>query len=245
MYQKRSWSTASGERRLPGQAQVSLYPAHDPPAKVPGELGGGGVVEADFLPFRLHLEGSTAAIIFPINDELVTIPRALRQHGLVHALNRNAELGVVQLALQHDEEMRRLGVERQKLQQSWLPGYEARQRPVRAHPGSERLVGIVTRQRVEQVRLIVEKAVLQVDRERQRMQHQAARRGKIVDRLEGVALIKNMLARAMIGGEAVFAATIGRHGIEIEIERQRSEIAVDVHTIVFEAEMLMQMTRGS
>src|SRR5947209_7127056 len=35
------------------------------------------------------------------------------------------------------------------------------------------------------------------------------------------------------------------HGIDIEIERQRSEIAVDVHTVVFEAKLLMQMPRGS
>ena len=32
---------------------------------------GGDVVQADILLFRLYLEGSTSAVIFPINDELV------------------------------------------------------------------------------------------------------------------------------------------------------------------------------
>jgi hypothetical protein len=49
---------------------------------------------------RLHLEGSPAAVIFPIDDERVAILGTFGQHGLVRGLNRNAELGVVQLALQ-------------------------------------------------------------------------------------------------------------------------------------------------
>jgi hypothetical protein len=49
-----------------------------------------------------------------------------------------------------------------------------------------------------------------------------------------------MLARPVIGGEAVFAAAIRRHLVEIEIERQRPEIAVNVHAVVFEPELFMQ-----
>src|SRR5262245_18463674 len=82
-------------------------------------------------------------------------------------------------------------------------------------------------------------------RERQRMQHQAARGSKIVDHLERIALIENMLARAMIGGEAIFPAAVRWHRVEIQVESQRSEIAVDVHAVVFEPKTSMQMSRWS
>src|SRR5262249_10292566 len=34
-----------------------------------------------------------------------------------------------------------------------------------------------------------------------------------------------------------------RHGIEIDVERQRPELAVDVHAVVFEAELFVEVAR--
>src|SRR6516225_1639095 len=106
------------------------------------------------------------------------------------------------------------------------------------------MVGIIARQRVEQVRLIVEKSMLQMDGERQRMQHQAARLGEVVNHLEGVALIKDMFRRSMVRREAVLPTVFRRNGVKIDIECQRSKIAVNVHAIIFEAQLFVQVARG-
>src|SRR5215813_14079990 len=85
--------------------------------------------------------------------------------------------------------------------------------------------------------------MFQMDGKRQRMQHQAARPGEVMNHLEGVALIENVLARAMVGRQTVLPTGCGRHRIEIDVERQRSEVAVDVHAVVLETELFMEMAR--
>src|SRR5262249_37175947 len=81
-------------------------------------------------------------------------------------------------------------------------------------------------------------------RKRQGVQHQAAGRGEVVNHLERVALIENVLGCAVIGRQAIFSARLRRHRIEIDIQGQRSEIAVDIHAVIFEAQLLVQMARG-
>jgi hypothetical protein len=83
------------------------------------------------------------------------------------------------------------------------------------------------------------RTMFQMHGERQRVQHQAARPGEVVNHLEGIALIENVLGRAMIGREAVLSTECWRYGIEIDVERQRPEFAVDVHAVVFEAELFV------
>jgi hypothetical protein len=43
--------------------------------------------------------------------------------------------------------------------------------------------------------------MFQMDGERQRMQRQAARPGEVVNHLEGIALVENVLGRAVVGRE--------------------------------------------
>src|SRR5262245_16245787 len=136
-----------------------------------------------------------------------------------------------------------LGAKSEKLEEPRLPRHKARQRPVGSNPGPKRLVGVVPGQCVEQIWLIVEESMFQVNRERQGVQHQAAGRGEIVNHLERVALIENVLSCAVIGRQAVFPARLLRHRIEVDIQGQRSEIAVDIHAVIFEAQLLVQMAR--
>jgi hypothetical protein len=82
-----------------------------------------------------------------------------------------------------------------------------------------------------------------MDGERQRVQHQAARLGEVVNHLEGVALVENVLSRAVVGREVVLSTRFRRHGIEIDVERQRSEVAVDVHAVILEAELFVEVAR--
>src|SRR5262249_287046 len=87
--------------------------------------------------------------------------------------------------------------------------------------------------------------MFQVNRERQGVQHQAAGRGEVVNHLERVALIENVLGCAVIGRQAIFPTRLRRHCIEIDIQDQRSKLAVDIHAVIFEAQLLVQMARGS
>jgi hypothetical protein len=103
------------------------------------------------------------------------------------------------------------------------------------------LVGIEVREGIEKIRLIVEEPVLEVDRERQRVQHVATRRREVVHHLEGVVLVQDVLGRSMIRGQPVFAAIGRRHGIEIDVEREGAEVAVDIDTVVLEPQLLVQM----
>src|SRR5262245_4723901 len=75
------------------------------------------------------------------------------------------------------------------------------------------------------------------------MQHQAACAGKVVNHLEGITLIENVLGRAVIGREAVFSTRFRRYRIEINVERQRSEVAVDVYAVVLEDALFVQVAR--
>ena len=86
--------------------------------------------------------------------------------------------------------------------------------------------------------------MFQMDGKRQRVQHQAARPSEVVNHLEGVTLIKDMLRRSMVRREAVLPTVFRRNGVEIDIECQRSKIAVNVHTIIFEAQLFVQVARG-
>jgi hypothetical protein len=85
--------------------------------------------------------------------------------------------------------------------------------------------------------------MLQMNRERQGVQHHTAGRGEVVNHLERIALIENVLGRAMVGREAVLPTRFRRHGIEIDVERQRPELAVDVHAVVFQAELFVEVAR--
>lgn len=49
----------------------------------------------------------------------------------------------------------------------------------------------------------------------------------------------------MICGQPVFAAVGRRHGIEIDVEREGAEVAVDIDTVVLEPQLLVQMARRS
>jgi hypothetical protein len=56
----------------------------------------------------------------------------------------------------------------------------------------------------QHLRLIVEKSsMLKMNGQRQRKQHQAARRREVVDHLECAALIEDMLRRSVVGSEAI------------------------------------------
>jgi hypothetical protein len=66
-----------------------------------------------------------------------------------------------------------------------------------------------------------------------------------MNRFESIALIEDVLVRSMICREAVFPAAIGGHRVEVEIQRQRTEIAINIYTVIFEPEAFMQMTRRS
>src|SRR5215510_8114406 len=85
--------------------------------------------------------------------------------------------------------------------------------------------------------------MFQMDGKWQCMQHQAARLGEVVNHLEGVALIENVLGRAMVGRQTVLPTGCGRHRIEIDVERQRSEVAVDVHAVILETELFVEVAR--
>src|SRR5262252_4598209 len=220
-----------------------LDPAHDAAAEVPCDVDGRHLVQVGITDFFGDLLSPSYAVVLAINHELISIGRTFRQHRFVDALDRNAKFRVVQLLLQNHEEVRRLRIKREEVEEPGLPRHEARQRPVGSDPGSESLVGIIARQRIEQVRLIVEKPMFQMDGKRQRMQHQAARPGEVVDHLEGVALIENVLGRAMVGRQTVLPTGCGWHRIEIDVECQRSEVAVDVHAVVLEAEFFVEVAR--
>src|SRR5262249_43902268 len=148
------------------------------------------------------------------------------------------------LLLQHDQEMRGVCIEGQEIQELGLPWNQARQCPVGPHPDAERPVRVEARQRLEQIRLIVEEAVLQVDRERQRMQHQSAGRREIVDHLECVVLIEQVFGGPVIGGQSEFSSVFRRYRIEIDVEGERAEIPVYVDAFVPETQAFMQMARG-
>src|SRR5262245_12807959 len=182
-----------------------------------------------------------AAVIFSVYDELIARHTALRQHVLIDALHWNAELGVVQFLLQDHEKVRGVRIEGEKVQKLGLPRHQARQGPVGTYPYTQRLIGIETRECVEQVRLIVEEAMFQMHREGQGVQHQPARRGEVMDHLERVILIEKMFGRPVVGGQTVFASTIRRHGVEVDVERERAEIPVDIDAIVLEAQAFVQV----
>jgi hypothetical protein len=59
-------------------------------------------------------------------------------------------------------------------------------------------VRIVARERIKEVGLVIKKAVLQVHRERHRVDEYAADPSELVHRLEDVVLIENVLRGAVI-----------------------------------------------
>jgi len=216
-----------------------LQPADNASAKVFCDVDRGHLVQIGITNFFGDLLSPSYAVVFAIDHELISVRRAFRQHGFIDALDRKAKFRVVKFLLQNHWEVGCLCIKREEFEEPGCPWHKARQPSVGSYPGSESLVGIIARQRIEQVRLIVEKPMLEMDGERQRMQHQAASFGEVVNHLEGVALVENVLGRAVIGREAVLPTECWRHGIEINVERQRPEVAVDVHAVVLEAELFV------
>src|SRR5436190_7989928 len=141
--------------------------------------------------------------------------------------------------------MRRLGVEHQIVQQSRLPGYETRHLPSRAHPNARDLVGIIARQGLEKVWLIIEKSVLEVNGERHRVQHEAARHGEVMHHLEYVVLIENVLGSAVVGDEAVLADMLRRAGVEVEIEGNGIELRIEVDAMIGKAKRRVELHSGA
>src|SRR5215216_5559985 len=105
--------------------------------------------------------------------------------------------------------MRGVCAERQELQQFRLPREQARQGPVGTDPDAESFVAIEACEGVEQVRLVIEKTVLQVNSEGQGTQHQSAGCGEIVNHLECVVLIENVFGRSVVGGQTELSPILG------------------------------------
>src|SRR6185437_1435892 len=103
-----------------------------------------------------------------------------------HALERHAKRLVVFLLQERNEQMRRLGIEHQEIEQGWLPRNEAGQLPIRPDPDSVDFIRIVLRQALEKIGLIVEISVLEMDRERHRVKHVSARFREVMHHLEYV-----------------------------------------------------------
>src|SRR5215471_8119595 len=162
-------------QRMPSDAEPSqcafnqsmsegpLEPAHDAVAEVFCDVEGRHLVQVGITDFFGDLLSPSYAVVFAIDHELISVGCGFRQHRFVDALDRNAKLRIVQLLLQNHEEVGRLRVKREEFEELGFPRHEARQRPVGSDPGSESLVGVIPRQRIEQVWLIVEKSMFQMD----------------------------------------------------------------------------------
>ena len=105
--------------------------------------------------------------------------------------------------------MRRLGAHGQIIQQDRIPGDQARKLPIGPDPDAQGLIGIVARQRLEEIRLIIEEAMLQVHGKRHRMHEHAAWARELVHRLEHIVLVQDVLGRAEIGDQPIFALMRG------------------------------------
>src|SRR5262249_31667941 len=167
------------------------------------------------------------------------------RHRLVDALKRHAERFVVFLLKERDEQMRRLGVENEIIEQGRLPRNEARQLPVRPHPDSVNLIGIVFRQTLEKVRLVIEVTMLEVNREWHGVKHVSAGLRKIVHHLEYVVLIQDVLRSAMVRDESVLARVLRGARVEIEVERNRVELRIEIDAAIIEAQRRIELQSGA
>src|SRR5262249_30196466 len=98
-----------------------LQPARDAAAKVSCDVDGRHLVQVGITDLFGDLLSPSYAVVFAVDHELVSIGCTLRQHRFVDALDWNAKLHIVQLLLQNHEEMGRLRVKREELEEAGLP----------------------------------------------------------------------------------------------------------------------------
>jgi len=67
-----------------------LEPAHDAVAEVFCDVDRGHLVQIGITNFFGDLLGPSYAVVFVVDHELISVGRALRQHGFIDTLNRNA-----------------------------------------------------------------------------------------------------------------------------------------------------------
>src|SRR5262249_26539441 len=150
---------------------------------------------------------------------------------------------VVHLLREGDEQVRGLRVDDHVVKDVRLPWNETGRLPSWPDPDAEQLVRIVARETLEKIRLIVEETVLYMRRERHRMKHQPPGLGQVMHDFEKVLLVEQMLRRAVIGHEVVFADMLGGAFIEVEIQPDRVEMRIDVNAMEMETERSVQFLR--
>src|SRR5262249_37536929 len=73
-----------------------------------------------------------------------------------------------------------------------------------------------------------------------RMDEHATGTRKFMHRLEHIVLVQDVLRRAEISDQTVFALVRGGNSVKIEVHDDRSDAAVDVDAAVFDADCLVQ-----
>src|SRR5262249_14265415 len=150
---------------------------------------------------------------------------------------------VVHLLREGDEQVRGLRVDDHVVKDIRFPRNETGRLPSWPNPDAEQLVGIVARETLDKIWLIIEEAVLYMRRERHRMKHEPTGLGQVMHDFEKVLLVEQMLRRAVIGHEVVFADMLGGAFIEVEIKPDRAELRIDVDAMENETERSVQFLR--